>query len=86
MSGMDCFLTYDQTKRTGYLGVLTIVKNQNTFAKRAREMEKRHKAEEKRTRRKERKEAESALPQELTDEPTQEVDTPEIDNSSTDNN
>jgi len=46
---------------------LLIAKNQNTFAKRAREMDKKRKAEEKRNRRKERK-AESALPQATPDE------------------
>jgi hypothetical protein len=49
---------------------LIIVKNQNTFAKRAREMEKKRKAEEKRNRRKERKAAESVLPQGMSDEET----------------
>ena len=42
-----------------YQGELTIAKNQNTYAKRIREMEKRRKAEEKRARRKERKSAEA---------------------------
>jgi septal ring factor EnvC (AmiA/AmiB activator) len=46
---------------------LLIAKNQNTFAKRAREMDKKRKAEEKRNRRKERK-AESALPQAIPDD------------------
>ena len=63
-------------------GVLSIVKNQNTFAKRAREMEKKRKAEEKRNRRKERKVAELVLPQGMSDEETL-ARTP-IENSSAD--
>ena len=54
--------------RTGYLGALIIAKNQNTFAKRAREMEKKRKAEEKRIRRKERKTAEPTLPESMSGE------------------
>jgi len=47
---------------------LIIVKDQNAFAKRAREMEKKRKAEQKRNRRKERKAAESASPQDSSGE------------------
>ena len=47
-----------------------MVKNQNAFAKRAREMEKKRKAEEKRNRRKERKAAEFASSQNSSDEET----------------
>ena len=51
-----------------FIGEIIIAKNQNTFAKRAREMEKKRKAEEKRKRRKERKAAESELPQSMPNE------------------
>ena len=49
---------------------MIIAKNQNAFAKRAREMEKKRKAEEKRNRRKERKAAELASSQDSSDEET----------------
>ena len=52
------------------MGVMIIAKNQNTFAKRAREMEKKRKAEEKLSRRKERQAAEPVLPQDLPDADT----------------
>ena len=55
------------------LGSVIIAKNQNTFAKRQREMEKKRKAEEKRSRRNERK-AEQALPPAVADPEDAEVD------------
>ena len=54
------------------LGANQITKNQNTFAKRQREMEKKRKAEEKRQRRNERKAAESnpaVTSSDVTDDP-----------------
>jgi hypothetical protein len=50
-----------------------MAKNQNTFAKRQREMEKKRKQEEKRNRRNERKAAELASPPEVPDDQTQEA-------------
>jgi hypothetical protein len=63
---------------------LIIVKNQNAFAKRAREMEKKRKAEEKRNRRKDQKAAESALPQAQRDGETEEAAQTPTDNSPAD--
>ena len=64
--------------------MIVIAKNQNTFAKRAREMEKKRKAEEKRTRRNERKAAGPELPQDGSDEET--LAQAPIENSSADDN
>lgn len=53
------------------MGVSIIAKNQNTFAKRAREMERKRKAEEKRSRREQRK---AADPADIPGEETQVLD------------
>jgi hypothetical protein len=54
---------------------LTITKNQNTFAKRQREMEKKRKAEDKRARRKERKEIENVSPIESANDDSSDPET-----------
>ncbi|QEF97366.1 hypothetical protein Mal15_14060 [Stieleria maiorica] len=81
----DC-LNHDRTTRTSNLGKFIIAKNQNAFAKRAREMEKKRKAEAKLNRRKERKAAESALPQAQSDDETEEVAPTQTEKSPADEN